>query len=213
MTVLRQKREKPHKPAGISSIQRTPRRHYIWLLTQQITSIAKPFRENVTAIVLFYSGKTSKAIFDDYAGELSQEEYKKYLAQLKIQKFSHIVFNFRHPYGIQTGCQLDWKSYLIDHGWRTRCTRCRPELTGSEPDSPKQGEKLALLVSTGKCKVAIGMQLSHDQVKHLSEEDVKKYCKRYETYAGTTTTESLIQSFWCFSPRELGCLWALMMWS
>ena len=27
----------------------------VWLLTQQFTSIAKPFRENVTAIVLFYT--------------------------------------------------------------------------------------------------------------------------------------------------------------
>ena len=37
----------------------------VWVLTQQITSIAKPFRENVAAIVLFYtpSGKTTKAIF------------------------------------------------------------------------------------------------------------------------------------------------------
>ena len=42
----------------------------VWVLTQQITSIAKPFRENVAAIVLFYtpSGKTTKAIFEDYAG-------------------------------------------------------------------------------------------------------------------------------------------------
>ena len=45
----------------------------VWVLTQQITSIAKPFRENVAAIVLFYtrSGKTTKAIFEDYAGEIT----------------------------------------------------------------------------------------------------------------------------------------------
>ena len=45
----------------------------VWVLTQQITSIAKPFRENVAAIVLFYtpSSKTTKAIFEDYAGELT----------------------------------------------------------------------------------------------------------------------------------------------
>ena len=44
------------------------------VLTQQITSIAKPFRENVAAIVLFYtpSSKTTKAIFKDYAGELTK---------------------------------------------------------------------------------------------------------------------------------------------
>ncbi|CAH3163178.1 unnamed protein product, partial [Porites lobata] len=56
----------------------------VWLLTQQITSIAKPFHENV-AIFLFYTplGKTMKAIFKDYAGELSPEQYKELMAALK----------------------------------------------------------------------------------------------------------------------------------
>ena len=57
----------------------------VWVLTQQITSIAKPFRENVAAIVLFYipSGKTTKAIFEDYAGEITHDEYKELIAWLK----------------------------------------------------------------------------------------------------------------------------------
>jgi len=44
------------------------------VLTQQLSSIAKPFRENVAAIVLFYtpSAKTTKAIFEEYAGELTR---------------------------------------------------------------------------------------------------------------------------------------------
>ena len=39
----------------------------------------------MAAIVLFYtpSGKTRKVIFDDYAGELSPEEYKELMAELK----------------------------------------------------------------------------------------------------------------------------------
>ena len=54
----------------------------VWVLTQQITSNAKPFRENVAAIVLFYtpSGKTTKAIFEDYAGEITHEKYKELIA-------------------------------------------------------------------------------------------------------------------------------------
>ena len=61
----------------------------VWVLTQRITSIAKPFRENVAAIVLFYtpSSKTTKAIFEDYAGELTHEEYKGLIAKLKGRKF------------------------------------------------------------------------------------------------------------------------------
>ena len=64
---------------------------------------AKPFRENVAAIVLFYtqSSKTTKATFEDYAGELTHEEYKELIAKLKERKFSHLVFSLRHPYGIE----------------------------------------------------------------------------------------------------------------
>ena len=75
----------------------------VCVLTQQITSIAKPFRENVAAIVLFYtpSSKTTKAIFEDYAGEITHEEYKELIAWLKERKFSHLVFFLRYPYGIE----------------------------------------------------------------------------------------------------------------
>ena len=38
------------------------------------------------------------------------------------------------------------------------------------------------------------MQLTHEQVKRLSDKDVEKYTKRYETYVGSKTTESLIDS-------------------
>ena len=75
----------------------------VWVLTQQITSIAKPFRENVATIVLFYttSGKTTKGIFEDYAGEITHEKYKELIAWLKERKFSHLVFSLRYPYGIE----------------------------------------------------------------------------------------------------------------
>ena len=47
---------------------------------------------------------------------------------------------------------------------------------------------------TGKAKEAIGVQLTHDQVKRLSDKDVEKYTKRYEAYVGSKTTESFIDS-------------------
>ena len=77
----------------------------VWVLTQKITSITPSFRENVAAIVLFYtpSAKTTKAIFEDYAGELSHDEYKSLISKLKERKFSYLVFSLRYPYGIQWG--------------------------------------------------------------------------------------------------------------
>ena len=40
---------------------------------------------------------------------------------------------------------------------------------------PEQHEKLAVLVSTGKCNEAIDTQLTHDQVKRLTYKDVENY--------------------------------------
>jgi len=75
----------------------------VWVLTQQLSSIAKPFRENVAAIVMFYtpSAKTTKAIFEEYAGELSHDEIRQMIARLKDQKFAHLVFSLRHPFRIE----------------------------------------------------------------------------------------------------------------
>ena len=76
----------------------------VWVLTQHITNIAKPFREIVAAILLFYtpSGKTTKAIFEDYAGEITHDEYKELIAWQKSNTFSHLVFSLHYPCGIET---------------------------------------------------------------------------------------------------------------
>jgi len=75
----------------------------VWVLTQQLSSIAKPFGENVSAIVLFYtpSAKTTKAIFEEYAGELSHDELQQMIARLKERQFAHLIFSLRHPFAIQ----------------------------------------------------------------------------------------------------------------
>ena len=73
-------------------------------------------------------------------------------------------------------------------------------------DIPSLREQLAVLVSTGKAKEAIGVQLTHEQVKRLSDKDVQKYAKRYETYVGAKTTESLVDCVICFASKALGWL-------
>ena len=72
------------------------------------------------------------------------------------------------------------------------------------PDIPVHREQLAILVSTGTCKEAIGVNLTHDQVKRLEDKDVIRHYKRYKTYVGAKTTEALIDSFLSFSIRALG---------
>ena len=71
-------------------------------------------------------------------------------------------------------------------------------------DIPAKREKLAILVSTGKAKEAIGVQLTHDQVKRLTDKEVEKYYKRQEAYIGSKTTESLIESFLMLASKGLG---------
>ena len=71
------------------------------------------------------------------------------------------------------------------------------------PDISALREQLAILVSTGKCKEAIGVNLTHEQVRRLEEKDVMKHYKRYETYVGARTTETLIESFLAFSTKAL----------
>jgi len=75
----------------------------VWVLTQQLSSIAKPFRENVAAIVLIYTppAKTTKAIFEEYAGELSHDELWQMIARLEEPKFAHLIFSLRHSFEIQ----------------------------------------------------------------------------------------------------------------
>ena len=70
-------------------------------------------------------------------------------------------------------------------------------------DIPALREQLAILVSTGKCKEAIGVNLTHEQVRQLGDKDVMKHCKRYETYVGARTTESMIDSFLSASTKAL----------
>ena len=71
-------------------------------------------------------------------------------------------------------------------------------------DIPALREQLAILVNAGKCKEAIGVNLSLVQVKQLDDKDVMKYHKRYETYVGAKTTETLIESFLSLTTKALG---------
>jgi len=74
----------------------------------------------------------------------------------------------------------------------------------AQPDIPALRKQLAILGFTGKAKEAIGVQLTHEQVKRLSDKDVEKRYKRYETYVGSKTTETLIESFLMLATKAVG---------
>ena len=72
----------------------------VWVLTQQLTSIAKPFRENVACVVSFYNPSqiAMKTLFEDYGGNLEAETRKKLEKLLKANKYSRLCFCLRHPF-------------------------------------------------------------------------------------------------------------------
>ena len=78
-----------------------------------------------------------------------------------------------------------------------------PALPVAGPNIPALRKQLAILVSTNKCKEAIGVNLTHNQVRRLEDKDVMKHYKRYEAYVGSKTTETLIESFLSFSTKAL----------
>jgi len=73
-----------------------------------------------------------------------------------------------------------------------------------EADTTALREQLAILANSGKCKEAIGVNLSLAQVRQLDNKDVMKYHKRYETYVGSKTTESMIDNFLILATKAVG---------
>ena len=71
-------------------------------------------------------------------------------------------------------------------------------------NNPALREQLAILVSTGRCKQAIGKDLTQDQVKRLDDKEVMKYHTRYKTYIGAKTTDSLINNFLSLAIKAVG---------
>ena len=53
-------------------------------------------------------------------------------------------------------------------------------LPAAAPDIPALRKQLAILDSTGKCKEAIGVNLTHKQVRRLEDKDVMRHYKRFE---------------------------------
>ncbi len=65
-------------------------------------------------------------------------------------------------------------------------------------------EKLAILVASGKSKEMVGKALTHEEVKRMSCEDVKKYAIRYETAIASRTTDALAESFLKLTTKLVG---------
>lgn len=72
----------------------------VWVLTQQLTSIAKPFRDNVACVITFHNPSQvgTKTLFEDYGGDLDIETRKKFIELLKTEKYSRLCLCLRFPF-------------------------------------------------------------------------------------------------------------------
>ncbi|KAL9955119.1 hypothetical protein ACROYT_G036405 [Oculina patagonica] len=85
------------------------------------------------------------------------------------------------------GLLIDLRS-MADHSMHGSGTRLVNTKDGVQLELERKAS------GSGKSKEAIGVQLTHEQVKRLTDKEVEKYFKRYEAYVGTKTTENLIDS-------------------
>ena len=72
----------------------------VWVVTQQLTSIAKPFRENVSCVVAFHNPSQvgMKTLFEDYGGDLDIETRKKFMKLLKTERYSRLCLCLIYPF-------------------------------------------------------------------------------------------------------------------
>ena len=72
----------------------------VWLLTQQLTSIAKAFRDNVACVVAFHNPSQvgTKTLFEDYGGDLDADKRRKVCEVLKSEKVSRLCLSLRYPF-------------------------------------------------------------------------------------------------------------------
>ena len=78
-------------------------RHYgisTIVITQQLTSIAKPYRDNLTKMAVFYNsdGDDMHMLFHKYLEGTTQEERASIKSTLKKQKYSKLEVNLICPY-------------------------------------------------------------------------------------------------------------------
>ena len=63
----------------------------------------------------------------------------------------------------------------------------------AEPGSDSEHcDQLTVVIASGKAKEMIGVSLTQDQVKKLSEQDVEKYFKRFEASLSSKIHDAMV---------------------
>ena len=84
-------------------------RHYglsVIVITQQFTSVAKPFRENISKLVTFYNTNSEDmdTLMKGYLRNINKNEKEKIEKQLKQHKHARLEIELRHPFTPKIAC-------------------------------------------------------------------------------------------------------------
>ena len=71
----------------------------VWVLTQQLTSIAKPFRDNVACVVAFHNPSQigMKSLFEEFGGDLDSQTRKNLTENPQVRKLFHTLLQPEKP--------------------------------------------------------------------------------------------------------------------
>ena len=72
----------------------------VWVLTQQLTSISKPFRENVACVIAFHnpSQVSTRVMFEDHGNGIDADMRSMLIRELKSNEYSRLCFCLQHPF-------------------------------------------------------------------------------------------------------------------
>ena len=70
------------------------------MMVSQLTSIAKPYRENISRLTTFYNANKSdmKSLMDDYLNGSDKKELQDIVRMLKTNRYARLEIRLRHPY-------------------------------------------------------------------------------------------------------------------
>ena len=70
------------------------------VVTQQLTSISKAYRENISKLVTFYNTNKSdmKSMLDDYLNGVDNSEFKYITNELKNNTYARLEISLVYPY-------------------------------------------------------------------------------------------------------------------
>ena len=72
----------------------------VWVLTQQLTSISKPFRDNIACIIAFHNPSQvgTKTMFEDHCNGIQPEARGEITNELKTNEYSRLCISQRYPF-------------------------------------------------------------------------------------------------------------------